>query len=123
MVGRQGAITANFSEKKLENSLAAYFAQSEYIIRNYPEISDYAYYTIIRLYTSACEKMCLNNYEELYNREDVLEKYELFKTSMEKIDKKLLIDNLELYRYLSAVTLNYSREAFKKLLKEIHKVK
>lgn len=123
LVGRQGAITASFSERKLENSLAAYFGQAEYITKNFPEIKDYADYTIIRLYTSACEKMCLNNYDEMYNRADVLEKYEAFKNAMNRIDKSLLLENLEPYRLLSAVTLNYDREAFKKLLKEIHKVK
>ncbi len=123
LVGRPGAITASFSEKKIENSLAAYFGQAEYITSKFPQISDYADYTIIRLYTSACEKMCLNDYDEMYSREDVLEKYKIFKDAMQRIDRKLLIEELEPYRLLSAITLDYDREAFKKLLKEIHKVK
>ncbi|MBE5821327.1 MAG: glycosyltransferase [Clostridiales bacterium] len=118
--GRIGSITSTFTEKKILDSLEAYFEQYLFILNNYPEIKQYANITWVRMYTSAMEKICMNNYIDLWDREDVIEKYEYFKKAIDEIDKEILYNNLEQYRLISAVILRHSREIYKKMFKTIY---
>jgi len=117
--GRVGAITSSFSEKKVLDSLDSYSAQYNFIIENFKDIKEYANVIWIRMYTSACEKICINNFEELWNCDAVLNRYESFKKAMDETDSKLLNKYLEPYRLMSCILLRYDRETYKNLSKLI----
>lgn len=118
--GRVGAITSSFSEKKILDSLEAYYGQYTFILKNYPEIEEYAMITWIRMYTSAMEKICMNNYNELWNREDVIDKYKDFKFAMGNLNTEFLNKYLDPYRVISAVLLNHDKELYKQMFNIIY---
>lgn len=119
LYGREGAITSSFSEKKILDSLYAYFTQYKFIIENYPEIKQYANITWVKMYTSAMEKICMNGYTELWNSKEVIEKYDFFVKAIDALDEKVLQEYLEPYRLISAVLLMYNREIYKCMFQTI----
>ncbi|MBO5477005.1 MAG: glycosyltransferase family 2 protein [Clostridia bacterium] len=121
LYGRLDAITSSFSEKKIIDSLEAYYNQCEFIVKNYSDIKEYAQIIWIKMYTSAMEKILMNNYEELWNSSNVEEKYQYFKNTIEQIDEKELFKNLEPYRFVSAVLLKNSRDSYKYMFPSIFK--
>lgn len=123
LIGREGAITSSFSEKKLKDSLEAYFGQYQYIAANYPSVKKYAGMVFVKMYTSACEKMRLNNFREMYDSEFLLEKYKYFKKAVSEAPLEILRDNLESYRYVSMSVLNIDREAYWKFFDDFYKLK
>lgn len=115
LVGRIGAITYNFSEKKILDSLEAYNTQYKFLKENYKEINDYINLIWVRMFTSAMEKIRMNDYEELWNRQDVLEKYDDFVIAMDEVKAETLQKHLEPYRLISAILLRYDRETYKNM--------
>lgn len=113
LYGRVGAITSSFSEKKILDSIYAYFTQYRFITENYPEIKQYANITWVKMYTSAMEKICMNNYNELWNSKEVIEKYDYFIKAIDTLDEKVLQEYFEPYRLISAVLLRHNREIYK----------
>jgi hypothetical protein len=101
------------------DSLDAYSGQHDFIIKNYKDIKDYANITWVKMYTSACEKVCINDFDELWNSDALLSRYETFKQAMDDLDPKILNKYLEPYRLISAVLLRYDRDSYKNLSKLI----
>ena len=120
LYGRPGAITSSFSEKKIIDSLDVYSEQYNYIKENYKNIKDYANITWIKMYTSAMEKICINDFNDLWNSKEVLNRYESFKKAIDEVNPKLLNEYLEPYRLISATLLRYDRETYKNLSKFIN---
>lgn len=112
-VNREGATTASFNEKKIIDSLTAYYAQYKYILERYPSMKEVISYNWVRLYTSAMEKICMNNYDMLYENEIVLKKYDDFKKAYENVSKEFMINKLEPYRLISATLINEDRSLYK----------
>ena len=123
LVGREGAITSTFSEKKIEDSMFAYYSQYKCLIEKYPEIKDYINLIYAKMYTSAMEKICLNNYDELYESDEVNNRYIDFKNAVNDIDINILKENLEDYRIISMTILNYNKNLYKELFDTIYKLK
>lgn len=119
LYGRKGAITSSFSEKKIIDSLDAYSGQYSFISENFKDIKEYANIIWIKMYTSACEKVCINDFEELWNSDKILNRYESFKKAMDETSPSLLNKYLEPYRLISAVLLKYDRDIYKNTSKLI----
>lgn len=112
-VNRVGATTASFNEKKIIDSMNAYYAQHKFILQNYPETTAASNYNFVKMYTSAMEKICMNKDWNLYNSEMVKGRYEDFKTAYSNLEKEFMIENLESYRLISATMLNEDRNLYK----------
>lgn len=123
LCGRDGATTSVFSEENLIDNLDAHFAQFQFILRNYPHIKQYAYKTFVRMYTSAHEKMRLNNYKELFESNKILSMYNDFKTALENIDSDFIKSQLEPYRLISALILQSNRQLYWQLFDDIYTLK
>lgn len=112
-INRVGATTASFNEKKIIDSMNAYYAQHKFILQNYPQTIDASNFNFVKMYTSAMEKVCMNEDWNLYNSEMVTERYEEFKKSYSNLSKEYLIKNLEPYRLISATILDEDRSLYK----------
>lgn len=123
LVGREGSTTSTFSEKKIKDSMEAYYSQYKFLIQKYDTIKNFIYTEYIKSYTSALEKMCLNKYLNLFNSEDVLQKYTEFKNAMNFVDKEFLKDNLEVYRLISSIVIFYDKKSYWDKFEEILKLK
>ncbi len=123
LCGRDGATTSVFSEENLIDNLDAHFAQYKFISKNYPNIQQYAAKTFIRMYTSAHEKMRLNNYRELFESSKVLGMYNDFKFAIESVDSSFIKSQLEPYRLVSALILYSNRELYWQLFDDIYTLK
>lgn len=120
LYGREGSITGTFTEKKICDSMEAYYGRYKFLVDNYPEIEKDACLNWVKLYTSAMEKINMNSYEELWNSQVVLENYESFKVAFDKLDEKFLNQYLEPYRLISAVLLRHSRDTYKDMFPVIY---
>lgn len=120
LYGRVGAITSNFTEKKILDSLDAYYTQYKFLRENYEQIREYVNVTWVKMYTSAMEKICMNDYNNLWMSEEVVGKYEAFKEAMDELDEAALYQNLEPYRLISVVLLRHNRETYKSMFKTIY---
>lgn len=120
LYGREGSITGTFTEKKICDSMDAYYGKYKFLIENYPEIEKDACVNWVRLYTSAMEKINMNNYETLWNSQEVLNKYESFKEAFDKVDEAFLKKYLEPYRLISAILLRHGRETYKEMFPIIY---
>jgi len=123
LYGRVGAITSSFTPKKILDSLESYHGQYSFLVNNYKDISDYVRVSWIKMFTSAMEKIMINNYFELLNNDSVLSKYESFKEAMNRVNKNILIEYLEPYRLVSCCLLNNDINIYKNTLNEILKIK
>lgn len=123
LIGRIGAITTTFTEKKILDSMMAYCGQYEFLIEHYPEIKEYASISWAKMFASAMEKILMNEYNDLWQSEEVKEKYFMFKQSMENISSELLHKFLEPYRLMSVQALNESMETYKIRFNDILTVK
>lgn len=123
LCGRDGATTSVFSEENLIDNLDAHFAQFQFILENYPHIKQYAYKTFIRMYTSAHEKMRLNNYTELFKSDKILNMYTHFKIAIESVDSDFIKSQLEPYRLISALVLSSNRKLYWDLFDSIYLLK
>jgi len=123
LIGRAGAITASFSEKKILDSMAAYHGQYEFLLKYYPEIKEYASISWAKMFTSAMEKVLLNRYDNLWNSDETQVKYESFKQAMENISNEKLQEFLEPYRYISVILLNHDMETYKHMFNTILYIK
>lgn len=123
LCGRDGATTSVFSEENLIDNLDAHFAQFQFILKKYPHIKQYAYKTFIRMYTSAHEKMRLNNYKELFECDKILSMYNDFKTALENVDPDFIKSQLEPYRLISALILQSNRKLYWQLFDNIYTLK
>lgn len=123
LCGRDGATTSVFSEGNIIDNLDAHYAQFQFLLSNYPNIKQYAYKTFIRMYTSAHEKMRLNNYKELFESDKMLSMYDSFKMAIENIDADFIKSQLEPYRLVSALILNSNRELYWQLFDDIYTLK
>lgn len=123
LFGRVGAITSSFSEKKILDSLEAYNGQYRFLRENYESIKDIINVIWVKMYTSAMEKICMNNYTELWNRPEVTDRYIDFKIAMDELNEEKLQKYLEPYRLISAVLLRHSREMYNKMFESMYKNK
>ncbi len=120
LYGREGAITSSFSEKKIFDSLEAYHSQYKFLSENYKEIKPYINVTWAKMFTSAMEKICMNNYDSLWDTEQVRSKYESFKNAMDELDKDVMYEYLEPYRLISAVLLRHDINTYKLMFNTIY---
>lgn len=118
LYGRAGAITSSFTEKKITDSLEAHYGLYLFLKNNYNELSEVANITWAKMYTSAMEKICMNNYDTLWFDEDILNKYNEFKKAIDELQDSKLCE-LEPYRLISAVLLRRSRELYKSMFKTL----
>lgn len=116
LYGRNGSITSSFTPKKILDSLDAYYDQYVFLSERYSEIIDYLKVGWIKMYTSAMEKICINNYEELWQEPKVLERYDSFKFAIDTVEKDLLNKYLEPYRVISAILLGYDKKIYKNMI-------
>lgn len=123
LCGRDGATTSVFSEENLIDNLDAHFSQFQFILKNYPHIKQYACKTFIRMYTSAHEKMRLNNYKSLFESKKILNMYDDFKNAMNAVDSDFIVSQLEPYRLVSALILSSNRALYWQLFDDIYKLK
>lgn len=123
LVGRSGATTSTFTEKKIKDSLEAYHDQYKFIVRNYPDLNQIASLIFCKMYTSAIEKICMNHYLDMLYIDEVQEKYIDFKNAFKNLNTKLMIDYLEPYRIVSILTLNYDIEVYKMIVDKVIKIK
>lgn len=123
LIGRDGAITSSFSEKKIKDSMIAYYSQYKFLVSKYPTIREYVSLIYAKMYTSALEKMCLNDYDELFESEEVNNRYNDFKDAIQKVDNKTLEEYLEDYRLVSMLVLKQSKDMYKKVFKSLYKMK
>ena len=120
LFGRVGAITSSFSEKKILDSLEAYHTQYEFLSKNYKEIAPYVNVTWVKMFTSAMEKICMNDYNDLLKSQEVLTRYESFKHATDMLDKDVLYKYLEPYRLISAILVRHDIETYKLMFKTIY---
>lgn len=123
LIGRVGAITTTFTEKKILDSMLAYHGQYEFLLEHYPEIKEYASISWAKMFASAMEKILINGYNDLWQSEQVKEKYMAFKQAMKNISNEKLREFLEPYRLMSVETLNDNMETYKIKFNDILKVK
>lgn len=120
LLGRSGATTSSFSEKKILDSLDAYSSQYKFLIENHKNLKDVANVIWIKMYTSAMEKICMNNYWKLWESDSVLDKYEFFKEAIDSLNIDLFEKYLEPYRIISAVLLGYNRNLYKDMFNVLY---
>lgn len=122
-VAREGAITSNFTKKKLQDSLEAYYAQYSFLKEKYKDVKDYICLAYVKSYTSAMEKMMINGYHDMYDQEYVLNRYGDFKEAFDNTSEQVLMDNLEPYRLNSSAILYRSRGLYEGLFDSIYELK
>lgn len=123
LVGRTGAITSNYTEKKVKDAVLSYYEQYKFLAENYPEVKEYASLIFAKMFASASEKMCMNEFWDLYESAEIEEMYKEFKNAMTSINNNFLLENLETYRVLSVIALKQGKEIYKSLFDIIYKVK
>ena len=123
LIGRIGATTSSFSEKKILDSMEAYSTQYTFLIQHYPEVKEYSSVGWAKMFASAMEKILMNGYEELWQSEEVRKKYEIFKGAVKNISTEVLHEFLEPYRLMSVILLDKDRETYKHMFNVILDIK
>ena len=123
LIGRIGATTSSFSEKKILDSMEAYSTQYTFLIQHYPEVKEYSSVGWAKMFASAMEKILMNGYEELWQSEEVRKKYEIFKSAVKNISTEVLHEFLEPYRLMSVILLDKDRETYKHMFNVILDIK
>lgn len=120
LYGRVGAITTTFTKNKIYDSLYASYNKYMFLITNYPELKKEASLSWTKIYTSAMEKICMNNYEDVWEDNTVIEKYPSFKIAFDTLDIDFMTKYLEPYRIISSVLLRHSRKTYKEMFPVIY---
>ncbi len=120
LVGRIGAITTKYSKEKVFDMIEHSYKAYQFLSQKYPNIKACIDVFFVRYYTSTMEKICINDYEELFEKKEIVDWYNLFKDCIDSLNDDTLSYYLEPYRLVSSVLLRRGRNLYKKYIRVLY---
>lgn len=123
LVGRTNAITSSYTRKKILDSLQSYYEQYLFLTSHYESLVNSVSLIFAKMYTSVMEKICMNEYDEMFELPEIKDRYPLFKKTFDRLTIDEMKEKLEPYRIISMMILNNGIEAYKGLFKTLYTLK